>query len=305
MSNKALELDEAEQNKSLMRLKEEVNSCKALIEGHSPKYCFIDGSIIPQYQDKPRKDSKITDNYHGIIHEFESSFPRLFPSKPFKAFPKDFKFEVLPKVQKPFLQFWGERKYIGVSLQELNPELAEYFGVEEGTGLLITKITKDSPAAEAGLKVGDVILSADGKKVNKADKLSNMIHEKEKGEVVKLQIIRDKKKRTIEVRVEENEEEGVKFSWKRSKQNFEKTERILKEYQKKADAKYKSAEKMYQKLKSKRGTKEYDWWFLRYIPADHDSREVAFEVESYNKTYPARLEAKRALYDPERKKILI
>ncbi len=191
----------------------------------------------------------------NIIHELESSFPRLFPSKPFKAFPKDFKFEVLPKVQKPFLQFWGERKYIGVSLQELNPELAEYFGVEEGTGLLITKITKDSPAAEAGLKVGDVILSADGKKVNKADKLSNMIHEKEKGEVVKLQIIRDKKKRTIEVRVEENEEEGVKFSWKRSKQNFEKTERILKEYQKKAEAKYKSAEKLYEENRKKADAK--------------------------------------------------
>jgi len=42
-----------------------------------------------------------------------------------------------------------------------------------------------------------------------------------------------------------------------------------------------------------------------YIPSDHDSREVAFEVESYNETYPARLEATRTLYDPERKKILI
>ena len=117
--------------------------------------------------------------------------------------------------------------------------------------MLITKITKDSPAAEAGLKVGDVILSADGKKVNKADKLSNMIHEKEKEEVVKLQIIRDKKKRTIEVRVEENEEEGVKFSWKRSKQNFEKAEKILKEYQKEAEAKYNSVEKLYEENRKK------------------------------------------------------
>jgi S1-C subfamily serine protease len=187
----------------------------------------------------------------NIIHEFESSFPRLFPSEPFKAFPKDFKFDVIPRIQKPFLQFWGERKYIGVSLQELNPELAEYFGVEEGTGLLITKVTKDSPADEAGLKVGDVILSAEGKKVNKADKLSNMIQEKEKGEVVKLQIIRDKKKRTIEVKVEEDEGEGVKFSWKSSKQHFEKAEKMLKEYQKKAEAKYKSVEKLYEENKKK------------------------------------------------------
>jgi serine protease Do len=117
--------------------------------------------------------------------------------------------------------------------------------------LLITKVTKDSPADEAGLKVGDVILSAEGKKVNKADKLSNMIQEKEKGEVVKLQIIRDKKKRTIEVKVEEDEGEGVKFSWKSSKQHFEKAEKMLKEYQKKAEAKYKSVEKLYEENKKK------------------------------------------------------
>ncbi len=187
----------------------------------------------------------------NIIHEFESSFPRLFPSKPFKALPKDFKLEVIPKVQKPFLQFWGERKYIGVSLQELNLELAEYFGVEEGSGLLVTKVTKDSPAADAGLKVGDVIVSAEGKKVSKADKLSNIIQEKEKGEVVKLGIIRDKKKRTIEVKVEEDEAEGVKFSLEGTKQYFEKAEKMVEEYQKKAEAKYKNVEKLHEENKKK------------------------------------------------------
>ncbi len=187
----------------------------------------------------------------NIIHEFESSFPRLFPSEPFKAFPKDFKFDVIPKIQKPFLQFWGERKYIGVSLQELNPELAEYFGVEQGTGLLVSKIDKDSPAAKAGLKVGDVIVTADGKKISKADKLSKIIQEKEKGEVVKLGIIRDKKKRTIEVKAEEDEAEGVKFSLDRSKQHFEKAEKMVQEYQKKAEAKYKNVEKLYEENKKK------------------------------------------------------
>jgi S1-C subfamily serine protease len=214
------------------------------------------GDKVAVVVDRNGKEKKITvtlGEYSeaNIIHEFESSFPRLFPSEPFKMLPKDFKFEVLPRVQKPFLQFWGERKYIGVSLQELNPELAEYFGVEEGSGLLVTKVTKDSPAAEAGLKVGDVIVSAEGKKVNKADKLSNIIQEKEKGEVLKLQIIRDKKKRTIEVKVEEDEAEGVKFSLERSKQYFEKAEKMLKEYQKKAEAKYKNIEKIYEENKNK------------------------------------------------------
>ncbi|MCR4335948.1 MAG: DNA double-strand break repair nuclease NurA [archaeon] len=74
LSSNALEDDEAEQSKSLMRLKEEVKASKKLIENNSPKYLFIDGSIVPQYQDKPRKDSKLSDNYIDIIHEFESFY---------------------------------------------------------------------------------------------------------------------------------------------------------------------------------------------------------------------------------------
>ena len=57
-----------------MRLKEEVGVSKKIIEEYSPKYLFIDGSIVPQYQDKPRKESELTDNYHGIISEFESLY---------------------------------------------------------------------------------------------------------------------------------------------------------------------------------------------------------------------------------------
>ncbi len=74
LSNNALEEDEAEQSKSLMRLHEEVNAAKILIKDHKPKYCFIDGSIVPQYQDKPRKESKLTKNYVDIIKEFESLY---------------------------------------------------------------------------------------------------------------------------------------------------------------------------------------------------------------------------------------
>ncbi len=74
LGNSALEEDEAQQSKSLMRLKEEVNATKKIIELHKPKYCFIDGSIIPQYQDKPRKESALSDNYVNIIHEFESLY---------------------------------------------------------------------------------------------------------------------------------------------------------------------------------------------------------------------------------------
>lgn len=70
----ALEHDEAEQSKSLMRLRKEVETAKSVMENHSPSYLFIDGSIVPQYQDKPRKESALSGHYSDIISEFESLY---------------------------------------------------------------------------------------------------------------------------------------------------------------------------------------------------------------------------------------
>ena len=74
LTNHSLELDEFNCSKSLIRLKEEVNSAKQLIRSYKPKYLFLDGSIIPQYQDKPRQDSSINDLYHSIIKEFQELY---------------------------------------------------------------------------------------------------------------------------------------------------------------------------------------------------------------------------------------
>ncbi|MFH1588816.1 MAG: DNA double-strand break repair nuclease NurA [Candidatus Diapherotrites archaeon] len=71
--NNALEDDELNISKSLMRLKEEVGMAKQLIEKKC-KYVFLDGSIVPQYQDQPRKDSKINALYNSIIDEFTSMY---------------------------------------------------------------------------------------------------------------------------------------------------------------------------------------------------------------------------------------
>ncbi|HIH09347.1 MAG TPA: DNA double-strand break repair nuclease NurA [Candidatus Diapherotrites archaeon] len=74
ISGASLEADEIEQSKSLLRLREEVRVSKKIIETYSPRYCFIDGSIVPQYQDKPRKESSLAGNYSDIIAEFESLY---------------------------------------------------------------------------------------------------------------------------------------------------------------------------------------------------------------------------------------
>jgi hypothetical protein len=66
-----LEKDEEAQSVSLIRLEEEVNCAISVIRKFKPKYLFIDGSLVPQYQDKPRKDSEINEDYFSIVKLFE------------------------------------------------------------------------------------------------------------------------------------------------------------------------------------------------------------------------------------------
>jgi len=141
-----------------------------------------------------------------IIREFETKFPRLFPREEERleeryAFPR----EVIPET------FSQNRRFIGVYLDELNEELAKYFGAEEGTGLLITKLIEDGPAEKAGLKVGDVIVKADGKNVKSLQDLTRQIQKKEKGEEIEIEYIRNKKKNTVKVKVDEEKDRGVFF----------------------------------------------------------------------------------------------
>jgi len=103
------------------------------------------------------------------------------------------------------------RKFIGVYCNELNPELAAYFGVKEGTGLVIAKLTEGGPAQKANLKVGDVIVRVDGKRVESVNDLIDLIQDKKKGDKIKLEFIRDKKTLTQDVTVEEEEVGGGLF----------------------------------------------------------------------------------------------
>lgn len=134
--------------------------------------------------------------------EMEMRFPRLFVEPETKVL------EVAPRTR---LERFGfeTRKYIGVYVESLNKELAEYFGAKEGKGLLVSQITEGSPAEKAGLKVGDVLVKADGKKLERQGDLSYIIQEKKKGDKIKVEFYRDKRMRSVEVEVEEEEGTGL------------------------------------------------------------------------------------------------
>ena len=69
-----LENDEMQQSVSLERLKREVQTSIEIIEKKKSEFLFIDGSIVPQYQDRPRKDSKVNEDYHSIIDHFQKLY---------------------------------------------------------------------------------------------------------------------------------------------------------------------------------------------------------------------------------------
>jgi membrane-associated protease RseP (regulator of RpoE activity) len=93
---------------------------------------------------------------------------------------------------------FGDHRRIGIGTMQLTKQLADYFGVADGQGVLVTSVVDDSPAAKAGIKAGDVITAIDGEKIDGAGDLARGINKKKDGEVT-LTVIRNKNQRTINV----------------------------------------------------------------------------------------------------------
>jgi C-terminal processing protease CtpA/Prc len=100
--------------------------------------------------------------------------------------------------------FFNAGRRIGVSTTALTEQLADYFGVSERKGLLVTSVSENSPAAKAGIRAGDVITEVDGEQVSAAGALARAINRKEAGEVT-LTVVRDKNRRSVRVTPEKSE----------------------------------------------------------------------------------------------------
>jgi len=94
-----------------------------------------------------------------------------------------------------------KRGYLGVSIQGVDRGLAESFGLDKPVGALVSDIHPDTPAADSDLKVGDVILRFDGKKVTDAGDLPPLVGHTAPGTSVDMKVMRDGKMRDVEVEV--------------------------------------------------------------------------------------------------------
>jgi serine protease Do len=90
----------------------------------------------------------------------------------------------------------GNHRRIGISTMHLTKQLADFFGVNDGKGVLVTSVGDDTPAAKAGLKAGDVITAIDGEKIEGAGDLARGINKKKEGDVT-LTVIRNKNHKTF------------------------------------------------------------------------------------------------------------
>ncbi|OQW57236.1 MAG: hypothetical protein A4S17_12875 [Proteobacteria bacterium HN_bin10] len=95
------------------------------------------------------------------------------------------------------------RGWLGVSIQEVSPELAGQFGLPEAKGVLVSDVLDDSPAKKAGLERGDVILEFDGKAADSPTQLRNLVAQTPVGKKVSVKFVREKKTKTVDLTIVE------------------------------------------------------------------------------------------------------
>ncbi|MCL6582119.1 MAG: DegQ family serine endoprotease [bacterium] len=93
------------------------------------------------------------------------------------------------------------RGWLGLVIQKVTPDLAKSFGLKENRGALVAEVVEGSPADKAGIKQGDVIISFNGKEINEYTDLSRMAGLTRPGTKVRLELIRDMKKKEVEVEI--------------------------------------------------------------------------------------------------------
>ncbi len=107
----------------------------------------------------------------------------------------------IPDIQIPqaFSIYGFNRVTLGISGDDLTSQLAEYFGVKQGKGVLVAEVTKGGAADKAGLKAGDVIVQVGGKPISGVDELRSALNDNFEGETrkVTLTIIRDHQEQTL------------------------------------------------------------------------------------------------------------
>jgi serine protease Do len=104
------------------------------------------------------------------------------------------------------------RGWLGVTIQELTPDLAQKFGLKNSAGALVGDVAKGSPAEKVGIRRGDIILEFNGKKVSDVGNLRNMVAQSKVGSEVTLLVRRGDKEYSFKAVIDELPREAAESS---------------------------------------------------------------------------------------------
>jgi serine protease Do len=98
------------------------------------------------------------------------------------------------------------RGWLGVAIQDLSGEMAEYYQIESKEGVFVANVFEGDPADKAGIKPKDIILEVNGQKVKTSRQLTSMIAAIPVGETARIKILRDGNKKTVNVKIVKRDE---------------------------------------------------------------------------------------------------
>jgi serine protease Do len=107
--------------------------------------------------------------------------------------------------------FGGGGSYLGVYLEDLSNAMRTALGLEEDAGILLERVTKDGPAAQAGLEAGDVLLRLGGKRTDSSSRLSRVLDGFDPEDEVEAVVWRKGKEKTFQVTL--GQRRGYSFSY--------------------------------------------------------------------------------------------
>jgi len=101
------------------------------------------------------------------------------------------------------------RGWLGVAIQDVNQEMAEYYGIETKKGVFVADVFKGDPADAAGIKPKDIIVEVNGQKVESTRQLTSLVAAIPVGQSAKLKVIRDGQTKTFNVKIAKRDDGKV------------------------------------------------------------------------------------------------
>jgi len=102
------------------------------------------------------------------------------------------------------------RGWLGVAIQDLTAEMADYYGLEDRKGVLVADVFKGDPADKAGIRAKDIILEVNNQKIETSRQLTSMIASLKVGENAKIEVFRDRKIKIFSIKLAKRDDSKLR-----------------------------------------------------------------------------------------------